>query len=85
MGALTRAVLKNECSLLTRSVGQDADIGGDLFVHDYVGEGGKQTRCITKQKLLSPCLPSKQSWARVLGGLPCAQRTVIFLPVALRS
>lgn len=51
IGALTRAVLKNECSLLMRNDGQDADIRGDVFVHDYSGGvRGKQARWMTKRK-----------------------------------
>lgn len=39
IGALARAVLKNECSLLMRSDGQDADIGGDVLSTIMWGRG----------------------------------------------
>lgn len=39
IGALTRAVLKNECSLLLRSDGQDADIRGDVLSTIMWGRG----------------------------------------------
>lgn len=74
IGGLTRAVMKNECSLLMCSDGQDADIRGDVFVHDYSGGvGGKQARWMTKQKnTISSMFAFKiQLMTCALGRLPC--------------